>query len=63
MAVKELVKLAAAAVLVARGEGGGDSSSPDDQQLRRALKQRLKKAGLRRVTVEDKIAVYSKDSA
>eukprot|EP00752_Nemacystus_decipiens_P002331 g2204.t1 len=60
IAVKELVKQAAAAVLVAMGEG---TSSPDDQQLRRALKQRLKNEGLRRVTVEDKVAVYSKVAA
>lgn len=58
--MKQLVKQAAAAVLTARGEG---ASSPDDQQLRRALKQRLKKEGLRRVTVEDKVAVYSKTTA
>lgn len=58
--MKELVKQAAAAVLVARGEG---ASSPSDQQLRRALKQRLKKEGLRRVTVEDRVAVYSRVAA
>ncbi|CAN0077752.1 unnamed protein product [Ectocarpus sp. 6 AP-2014] len=65
MAVKELVKQAAAAVLVARGREGSSCGSskehqPDDQKLRRALKQRLKTRGLRHVTVEGKVAVYSK---
>lgn len=65
ISVKELVKQAAAAVLVSRGTEGSSTSSskehqPDDQTLRRALKQRLKTGGLRHVTVEGKMAVYSK---
>ncbi|CAM9767800.1 unnamed protein product [Ectocarpus fasciculatus] len=64
IAVKELAKQAAAAVLAARGTEGSSNRSkenqPDDQTLRRALKQRLKTGGLRHVTVEGKIAVYSK---
>lgn len=62
--MKELAKQAAAAVLAARGTEGSSNSSkenqPDDQTLRRALKQRLKTGGLRHVTVEGKVAVYSK---
>lgn len=64
MSVKDLVKQAAAAVKEQQQQqehgGAAFASAHGQQELRRALKQRLKKeGGLRRVTVEDKMATYS----
>lgn len=55
LAVKRLVKRA---VTTAR-EQGGVATGMDDKELRRALKRRLLN-GLRRVTVVDEIATYTR---
>lgn len=70
--MKELTKQTAAVVLAARKNDGNTESSgtegqqlPDERQLRRALKRRLQEegsGGLKRVTVEGKVAVYSKEA-
>lgn len=41
---------------------GGPAAEVDDKRLRRALRQRLKTEGIRRVSIADNVATYRKDA-